>query len=230
MAKHVCHFALASTFVVVALVSASCSNSADEPASPDFKTQGVAKFPNYSLSDRSDLIPDVTGYLRVTARSADDAAGLPGKALSVSDFNFGKTEVLMSDDKQSDVVAVPSTHTPGSYLVMLREGDYIKSLCLMDYVFDSPTQASVTFRTDTGEVLFECTYSANDNTLRLKDVSQDLNSTLLRSASSAAWGCGLSLGAVGGMWATVVGMACPVAGFAVGMAYTAFSIWACGEL
>lgn len=48
--------------------------------------------------------------------------------------------------------------------------------------------------------------------------------------STAAWGCGISLGIVGGLWSTAAGMVSAGAGFVVGMAWTIAAIKACGDL
>lgn len=53
---------------------------------------------------------------------------------------------------------------------------------------------------------------------------------MLTKASAAAWGCGMGLGTAGAILGTAIGVACPPAGFAVSLAYSAFTIWACDGL
>ena len=49
-------------------------------------------------------------------------------------------------------------------------------------------------------------------------------------ASVAAWGCGLSMGLIGGIWSVGFGMVSAGAGFVVGMMATAAAIEVCSGL
>lgn len=62
------------------------------------------------------------------------------------------------------------------------------------------------------------------------EITNIFDNVIETRASVAAWGCGLALGVVGGMWSTAAGMVSAGAGFIVGLSYTAMAIAMCDGL
>lgn len=144
-------------------------------------------------------------------------------------YDFGKTRAISEQNGSREVALVPSSEQDGEFLAVFKSQSDIVGVNVVDYKDNGNGIHTMDFKGETGKTLFSMKYNFNQNTISVTYVDSSLGYTL-RAPSGAAWGCGLSLGAVGGMWGTVIGVINPIAGFAVGMAYSAFAIWACDGL
>lgn len=78
-----------------------------------------------------------------------------------------------------------------------------------------------------GEPIMSGVYDTVNSQMEITNIFDNVIET---RASVAAWGCGLALGVVGGMWSTAAGMVSAGAGFIVGLSYTAMAIAMCDGL
>lgn len=141
-------------------------------------------------------------------------------------YDFSHVIGLQNTETGNTAYIIPKLGEPNVYLAVAYNQDFgVTSVVKMSYTKDDSKGEYVVNICDEGGVSL---FNFSTDLKSYKVLKSNANYDSLR-AGGYAWACGLSLGAVGGMWGTVVGMVNPLAGLAVGMAYTALSIWACDE-
>lgn len=137
------------------------------------------------------------------------------------DYDYQQVYEATLGDNSAYVI--PKKNSTTEFQVVAYKKDFgVSSILSMD-IRENGGKKVVTLMDEKGTLLFSFEVKKDGE---YKVISANENYDTMR-ASTGAWICGMGLGIVGGMWGTVVGMVNPLAGMAVGLAYTALSIWAC---
>lgn len=144
------------------------------------------------------------------------------------------TTMIRCMSNLSPIVADVVIDSVGTKCIALLKNEKGYSFALI-YEVVSLTDSEIEFTcfNNLHEPIMSGVYDFNSCNLRLTQIYD--NSPLMTRASAAAWGCNLSLSAAGGVWGyavsfAVAGPAGAVAGAAIGLAYTAFAVYACDGL
>lgn len=207
------------------LCAVSCTTINETTPKEDSSSSLGVSEPTFSNKDLSYLVPEVGEFEKSFLRSGEELQW----DQELEKYDFSNSSVLTSPSRITSIASIPSENE-GEYLILRVDRELgITSVNTMSCVtVDDVTTFS--FQNEVGEEIFSAAFNTTEDTFTLLSVAPEIENAGFLRASAAQWGCGMSLGVVGGMWGTVIGMACPPAGFAVGLAYTAFSIWACDHL
>lgn len=153
----------------------------------------------------------------------------PLKTRSETSTNNISIGYLCTSDASSLRLEVyPNENNMETYSYMVdEEGNSLYFLKFEIESFISDGVCMFTASNEFSEPVISGIYDTVNNQIKITDVY--ING-LATKASAAAWGCGLAIGIVGGIWSTAAGTASLGAGFIVGLSYTAMAIAMCDGL
>ena len=213
---------LIALFLVIGL--GSCEKSSDLMKETTTEMKG-------SLAAKKDIDFRGVEFSQANAEQIraeiEDFFSLSSDGGALSEYDL-RNALFMENSDGRAVYAIPHVSQKGKFLIISYiEGAGVMNVCHMSYQIGHDGNYTVKVSDVADEDLF--TFKSDLDAYKVVSVNDEAG-VLKRGPSAEAWGCGMALGAVGTMWGTVVGMACAPAGIAVGLAYAAFSIWACDSL
>lgn len=146
----------------------------------------------------------------------------------VNSIDFGKGYLCTSETSSLKLEVYPNENNLETSCYMVDNDGNV--LHLLKFKIDSFIQDGIcnfTASNEFNEPIMSGVYDTVNSKIEINNI---YGNDVVTRASVAAWGCGLAMGLVGGVWSTAAGMVSMGAGFVVGMSYTAMAIATCDGL
>ena len=215
------YLSLLTSFVTLILLGCS---SKDKEILQDVENMTTKKEVNFSIIDCTNLRSSLDEFANSHLKST-------GVSTSFDDYDFSETAVLKFNSKDKAIYAVPKKENQTEFISFVQDQGITTAANIIKILEKNEDKIFFEYASIVGQggVLLKGYIDIKLNTVELTFVDESLNGNTLK-ASAAGLGCNLGLWGAGASWGYAVGLINPVAGIAVGLAYTVAAYYACDGL